>query len=270
MGYYVKVGENTKVYVEDINRECKETIVFLHGWPGNHNLFEYQFDYLIQKGYRCIGLDQRGFGKSDKPAYGYDYNTLADDVKSVVDQLELKDFTLLGHSTGGAIAIRYMARHKQYGVSKLVLCAAAAPSLIKRPDFPYGSNKSDIDKIIMATYMDRPKMLEDFGKSFFYKKVSRPFSEWFLQLGFQAAGWATAAIAQTWINECLFEDIKEITVPTLILHGVHDQVVLPPLGEVQNKLIKNSRLVKFKRSGHGLFYDEKDKFNEELMNFIEE
>ena len=84
------------------------------------------------------------------------------------------------------------------------------------------------------------------------------------------AGWATAEVARTWINECLFEDMKEINVPTLIMHGIHDKVILPPLGEVQNKLIKNSKLVKFKKSGHGLFYDEKDKFNEELMRFIEE
>lgn len=270
MGYYVKVSENTKVYVEDINIECKETIVFLHGWPGSHKLFEYQFDYFLRKGYRCVGLDQRGFGKSDKPAYGYDYNTLADDVKAVVEQLGLKDFTLVGHSTGGAIAIRYMSRHNGFGVSKLVLCAAAAPSLIKRADFPYGLNKSVVDNIIRTTYMDRPKMLEDFGKIFFYRKVSRPFSEWFLQLGLQASGWATIAVANTWINECLFEDMKGISIPTIILHGMHDEVVLPPLSEIQNKLIRNSRLIKFKKSGHGLFYDEKDKFNEELMNFIEE
>lgn len=269
LGYYVKVNENVKVYVEDINIECKETIVFLHGWPGSHKLFEYQFDYFLRKGYRCVGLDQRGFGKSDKPAYGYDYNTLADDVKAVVEQLGLKDFTLVGHSTGGAIAIRYMSRHNGFGVSKLVLCAAAAPSLIKRVDFHYGLNKSAVDNIIRTTYMDRPKMLEDFGRTFFYKKVSRPFSEWFLQLGLQASGWATIAVANTWINECLFEDMKEITIPTIILHGIHDEVVLPPLSDIQNKLIKNSRMIKFKKSGHGLFYDEKDKFNEELMNFIE-
>ena len=113
-------------------------------------------------------------------------------------------------------------------------------------------------------------MLEDFGKIFFYKKISRPFSEWFLQLGFQAAGWSTAAIANTWINECLFEDLEEIYVPTLILHGVHDKVVLPPLGEAQRELIRNSKLIKFEKSGHGLFYDEKDRFNREVRCFIEE
>lgn len=270
MGYYVEVDSNVKVYVEDINEEGNKTIVFLHGWPGSHELFEYQFDYFSKKGYRCIGLDQRGFGKSDRPKDGYDYNTLADDVRCVIEKLKLKDCTLLGHSTGGAIAIRYMARHEQYGVSKLVLCAAAAPSLIKRPGFPYGSNVKIVESIIEGTYRDRPKMLEDFGKIFFYKKISRPFSEWFLQLGFQAAGWSTAAIANTWINECLFEDLEGICAPTLILHGVHDKVVLPPLGEVQRELIRNSKLIKFEKSGHGLFYDEKDRFNREVRCFIEE
>ncbi|MEG1002956.1 alpha/beta fold hydrolase [Clostridium sp.] len=271
MGYYIEVEPNVKVYVEDLNASGNKTIVFLHGWPGSHELFEYQFNYLIKKGYRCIGLDQRGFGKSDKPLYGYDYNRLSDDVKCVIDTLKLENVTLLGHSTGGAIAIRYVARHKAHGISKLVLCAAAAPSLIRRPYFPYGLKREDVDNIIKGTYSDRPKMLYDFGKTFFYKKISKPFSDWFLQLGFQAASWSTAAIANTWLDEeSLFEDMREINIPTLILHGIHDKVILPPLGEEQNKLVKNSKLVKFQKSGHGLFYDEKDKFNKELICFIEE
>lgn len=270
MGYYIKVKSGVKIFVEDLNECGDKTVVFLHGWPGSHKLFEYQFDYLSKKGYRCIGLDQRGFGESDKPLDGYDYDTLSDDVKSIIEQLGLKDITILGHSTGGAIAIRYMARHKQFGVSKLILCAAAAPSLIKRSYFPYGLKKEVVNDIIKGTYADRPKMLDEFGKIFFYKKISKPFSEWFLQLGLQAAGWATAAIANTWIeDECLFDDMKKINVPTLILHGVHDKVVLNPLDEQQKKLIKNSELIKFKNSGHGLFYDEKDKFNEEVRCFIE-
>ena len=147
MSYYVKSKDGTKLYVEDINQNSNKTIVFLHGWPGSHELFEYQYDYFIKEGYRCIGIDQRGLGKSDKPSKGYDYNTLADDVKEVVEKLCLKDICLVGHSTGGAIAIRYMARHKGFSVSKLVLCAAAAPSLIRRKNFPYGIKKDVVDKI---------------------------------------------------------------------------------------------------------------------------
>ncbi|MBU3128717.1 alpha/beta fold hydrolase [Clostridium tagluense] len=270
MGYYVRVEPNVKIYVEDLNPEGKNTILFLHGWPGSHKLFEYQFDQLPKMGYRCIGIDTRGFGDSDKPYGGYDYNRLSDDVKCVVDALNLHDFTLAGHSTGGAIAIRYMARHKGQGVSKLALFAAAAPSLIKRPNFPYGLEKEDVIKIIQGTYTDRPKMLSDFGNIFFFQHITKAFSDWFFQLGLQAAGWATAAIAKTWIDEVLFSDLRTINVPTLIIHGIHDKVVPFPLAEVQKQGIKNSKLIPFKYSGHGSFYDQRDKFNEELVKFIEE
>ena len=271
MGYYVKVEPNVKIYVEDINPEGKKTILFLHGWPGSHKLFEYQFDQLPKLGYRCIGIDTRGFGDSDKPFGGYDYNRLADDVRYVVEALKLKDFTLGGHSTGGAIAIRYMARHNGYGVSKLALFAAAAPSLIKRPYFPYGLEKEAVEEIIQTTYNDRPKMIRNFGDIFFHQYVTQPLSDLLFQLGLQAAGWSTAAIANTWLGEeSLFSDLGKICVPTLILHGIHDKVCLFPLAEAQRKGIKNSKLVPFEDSGHALFYDQRDKFNSELIQFIEE
>lgn len=270
MGYYIEVETNVKIYVEDLNPEGKETILFIHGWPGSHKLFEYQFNQLPKRGYRCIGIDTRGFGNSDKPWIGYDYDTLSDDVRCVIDKLGLHDITLAGHSTGGAIAIRYMARHKGHGVSKLALFAAAAPSLIKRSNFPYGLDKETVVQLIQGTYTDRPKMLQDFGNIFFYQHITQAFSDWFFQLGLQASGWATAAIANTWINEVLFYDLGTINVPTLIIHGIHDKVVPFQLGEIQNKSIKNSRLIPFNFSGHASFYDQKDKFNRELVKFIEE
>ncbi|MGX4599519.1 alpha/beta fold hydrolase [Faecalimicrobium sp. JNUCC 81] len=270
MGYYVKVATNVKIYVEDLNPEGKKTILFIHGWPGSHKLFEYQFNELPSMGYRCIGIDIRGFGKSDKPWDGYDYNTLSDDVRYVIDALGLQDITLAGHSTGGAIAIRYMARHNSHGVSKLALFAAAAPSLIKRSNFPYGLEKETVLQIIEGTHTDRPKMLQDFGNIFFYQHITGPFSDWFFQLGLQAAGWSTAAIANTWINEVLFYDLGTINVPTLIIHGIHDKVVPFELGQIQHKGIKNSKLMPFNFSGHASFYDQKDKFNEELAKFVDE
>lgn len=271
MGYYIRVEPDVKIYVEDLNPEGKKVILFLHGWPGSHKLFEYQFDQLPNMGYRCIGIDTRGFGNSDKPWEGYDYNRLADDVRCVVEALKLQDFTLAGHSTGGAIAVRYMARHKGYGVSKLVLMGAAVPSVIQRPYFPYGLPREAVNEIIQETYNDRPKMLRKFGDMFFFQLVSEPFSDWFFQLGLEASGWATASIANTWLGEeSLFSDLGKIHVPTLILHGIHDKVCLFPLAEAQRQGIKNSKLVPFKFSGHGLFYDQRDKFNKELAQFIEE
>ena len=270
MGFYIKVEPDVKIYVEDLNPEGEKTIVFIHGWPANHKMFEYQFDQLPKMGYRCVGIDSRGFGNSDKPWEGYDYDTSSDDIRCVVEALDLQDFTLGGHSTGGAIAIRYMARHKGYGVSKLALFAAAAPSLIQRPYFPYGLQKEDVNKIIQDTSNDRPAMLRAFGDMFFFQHVSQAFSDWFFQLGLQAAGWSTAAVASSWIDEELFSDLGEIHVPTLILHGIHDKVCLFPLAIAQHEGIRNSKLVPFKYSGHGLFYDERDKFNKELTQFIEE
>ncbi|ERK30007.1 alpha/beta fold hydrolase, partial [Clostridium intestinale] len=248
----------------------KRTILFLHGWPGSTKLFEYQFDELPKMGYRCIGIDTRGFGNSDRPWSGYDYNRLADDVRCVIDALELKDITLLGHSTGGAIAVRYMARHDGYGVSKLALVAAAAPSLIQRDNFPYGQKKEVVDNIIDGTYTDRPKMLKGFGDLFFFQYISQGMSEWFFNIGLEASGWATALVAKTWLGEEeLFSDLKKIKVPTVILHGIHDKVCFFELGEAQKKAIKNSKLIPFEYSGHAVFYDEKDRFNKELTKFIE-
>lgn len=191
---------NVKIYVEDINPDGDKTILFLHGWPGDHTLFEYQFNELPKRGYRCIGIDTRGFGMSDKPWHGYDYNRLADDVKAVVDVLKLRDF----------------------------------------------------------------------GNRFFFQHTSEAFSDWFFQIGLKAASWATAAVANTWLKEVLFSDLEKIEVPTLIIQGIHDKIVPYCLSEAQNKAIKNSRLVQFKYSGHGTFYDEKDNFNKVLMEFVEE
>lgn len=269
MGYYISVGDDVNVYVEDLNPRCDKTILFIHGWPGSHKLFEYQFNQLPQLGYRCIGVDTRGFGDSDKPFQGYDYDTLSDDIRCVIDTMDLHNITLAGHSTGGSIAVRYMARHKGFGVSKLALIAAAAPSLVKRSNFPYGVEETTILEMIKATNEDRPKMLQNFGDIFFYQHISNVFSDWFFQIGLQAAGWSTAAIEQTWLNEVLFQDLKSIQVPTIIIHGVHDKVVPYHLGEIQNQMIQNSKLVPFKFSGHASFYDQKDEFNETLIKFIE-
>lgn len=270
MGYYIIVEQNVKIYLEDLNPGGNKTILFIHGWPANHNLFEYQFDKLPQMGYRCIGIDIRGFGNSDKPWSGYSYDRLADDIRCIVETLRLKNITLAGHSVGGAIAIRYMARHNGHGVSKLALFAAAAPSFTKRPGFPYGLTKEEATKIIQDTYNDRPKMLQGFGDMFFFQYLTAPFSDWFFQLGLQAAGWSTAKLAASLRDENLFSDLGKIYVPTLILHGIHDKVCPFQLAAAQKEGIKNSKLVPFENSGHGLFYEERDKFNEELIKFIEE
>lgn len=270
MGYYINVEPGVNIFVADLNPGCGTAILFIHGWPANHRMFEYQFARLGNLGYRCLGMDARGFGKSDKPVTGYSYDRSADDIRCVIETLQLQNIVLAGHSTGGAVAIRYMARHNGYGVAKLALFAAAAPSLIPRPYFPYGISRAAVEQIIATTASDRPKMLRDFGEMFFFQHTTAPFMEWFFQMGLEAANWSTAAVAASWLREELFSDLGQIRVPTLILHGIHDQVCLFPLGEAQHQGIAGSRLVPFEESGHGLFWDQREKFDDELLRFIEE
>jgi non-heme chloroperoxidase len=259
MGYFVTVEPGVKLYVEDINPGGSKTIVFIHGWPLSHKQFEYQFDVLPAMGYRCIGIDWRGFGNSDKPMSGYTFNRLADDIRTVVGTLQLDNFTLVGHSTGGAIAIRYMARYNSYGVSKLVLIDAAAPT---------GFSTETANKFLKETLNDRPKMMQEVTDSFFFQYITPHFSDWFFQMGLQAAGWSTAAVIVLLRDEELHEDLPKIVAPTLIIHGIHDKVI--PFAQAQelNQNIRNSHLVPFQYSGHGAFWEERDEFNRLLTQFI--
>lgn len=269
MEHWIRVEGNVRIFVNDLNPRASKSILLLHGWPANYKMFEYQYGPLLKEGYRCIGMDMRGFGKSDKPLRGYDYNRLADDVRRVIEALRPRNLILAGHSTGGAVAIRYMARHRGFGVSKLALFAAAAPSLIQRPNFPHGITAEDVQHIINQTKTDRPNMLREFGKTFFNKPVTEAFADWFFLLGLEAASWSTIAVSEAWLVEELFADLGKIKVPTLILHGVQDKVCLFPLAIAQHEGIVNSKLVRFENAGHGLFYDEREKFNFELLQFLQ-
>ncbi|MCJ7987951.1 alpha/beta hydrolase [Priestia sp. OVL9] len=259
MGYFVTVEAGVNLYIEDINPGGNKTIVFIHGWPLSHEQFEYQFDVLPALGYRCIGIDWRGFGKSDKPFSGYTLDRLADDIRTVVGTLQLENFTIVGHSMGGAISIRYMSRYNGYGVSKLVLVSAAAPT---------GFTAETANNFLKENLNDRPKMMQDVTDDFFFQYVTRPFSDWFFQMGLQAAGWSTAAIIITLRDENLNEDLPKIVAPTLIIHGIHDKVIPFEQANEMNRKIKNSQLVPFKYSGHGPFWEERDKFNQLLSQFI--
>lgn len=270
MGFYVNVEPDVNIYVEDLNPRGAQTVVFLHGWPGSHNLFEYQFAELPKHGVRCVGLDMRGFGLSDRPWHGYGYDRLSDDVRAVIDAMGLRDVTLGGHSTGGAIAVRYMARHAAHGVARLALFAAAAPSLIQRPNFPHGLPRQAVLDIISGTETDRPQMLRSFGGMILHNYTSAALSDWLFDIGLQASAWATAAVANTWLDEeQLFEDLRGIQAPTLILHGLEDRVCLFPLAQAQHAAIPGSKLVPFESCGHFLFYDQRARFNAELLAFLQ-
>lgn len=269
MGREILVAPGVNVHVEDVGEGTP--IVLLHGWPVNHRMFEYQMNWLPEHGYRVIGIDLRGYGASDKPWKGYDYDTMADDVRAVLGAMDLRDVVLGGFSMGGAIAIRYMARHDGDRVSKLALFGAAAPSFTQREGFPHNLDGATVDEFVAACRTDRPALLADFGGMFFDEstEISPKFEDWFHGLGMEAAGHSTAASLLALRDEDLRDDLGKISVPTAIFHGVNDQICSFELAEAMHAGIEGSSLTRFEKSGHGLFYDELEKFNQELRGFLD-
>jgi pimeloyl-ACP methyl ester carboxylesterase len=212
----------------------------------------------------------RGFGDSDKPCDGYDYDTMADDVYAVFESLNVQNSILVGFSMGGAIAIHYIARHHAKGVSKLVLLGAAAPCFTKREDFPFGIDKATVDDLIQQTYRDRSSMLKNFTEIFFAnpEKLSPEFKIWNLSLGLAASAHATIQCAIELKDADLRSDLAMIIVPTLIVHGTSDNVCLLDLAKFMHDNIKGSRFIPVEKAEHGFYYEEKEKLNSELLNFI--
>jgi non-heme chloroperoxidase len=266
MGYYVQVDEHVKIYVEDFGEG--RPVLFIHGWPLDHRMYEYQVTHLPPYGFRCIRIDLRGFGQSDQPWDGYGYDRLADDLRIVIDTLHLQNLALVGFSMGGAIAIRYMARHAGHGVSQLLLLAAAAPAYTQRTNYPYGTTKEEVNGLIHGNYTDRPAMLNNIGSKFFASSISPSFREWFHSLGLAASSHGTAYGLLSLRDEDLRPDMACIQVPTFIFHGTLDQLCPFVFAKLMHQGIPNSQLIRFERSGHGIFYDELELFNHRFLTVL--
>jgi non-heme chloroperoxidase len=266
---YVEVEKNVKLHVTDLGEGS--TVVLIHGWPLSDAMYEYQYQYLVQKGYRVVGISLRGFGKSDKPYGKYDYDVYADDIKVVLDKLNIKNATLGGFSMGGAIAIHYVAKYNAAHVSKLALFGAAAPVWTKRADYPFGFSKEDVNGLITLSLTNRPQLLENFGKIFGATETALPsgLGNWLGAINLEASPYATTQSLIALRETDLRAELSKIKIPTSIFHGVKDKICEFALAEQMHKGIKNSYIVPFENSGHGLFLEEKEKFNLELTRFLE-
>jgi len=266
---YLDVGSGVYLHLRDWGQG--QPIVLIHGWPLSLEMYEYQFTQLPARGFRCIGVSLRGFGKSSQPWGEYDYDVFADDIKKVLERLDLRGVTLGGFSMGGAIVLHYMARHRGERVSRLALFAAAAPSWTKREGFPYGIEASEVDGFIRACYSDRAQLMENFGRIFFRSEdaVSPKLAQWFHGLNMAASPHATAACLMALRDADLRGDMVQVKVPTAIFHGAQDRVCPFALAEEMAKGIEDAYLIRFDHSGHGLFYEEQEKFNQQLMNFAQ-
>ncbi len=266
--YYIKSEDQVKLAVYDLNSRSKKVIVMIHGWPLSAEMFEYQKEYFIQQGYRIVCMDLRGFGRSDVPASGYTYDQMADDLYRVVRARQLHRFTLLGFSMGGAIAVRYMARYRGYGVNKLCLCAAAVPSFTDRPGFPYGMAREHVDDLIVLAKADRPELCQNFSLQLFASPHNAAVIEWFRFIALSASGIGTVRCAYALRDEDCSKDLGQIHVPTGIFHGEKDDIVPFAAAEVTHEAIPGSTLFPFANSSHGIVYDELALFNHTLLEFL--
>ncbi|MFD1773813.1 alpha/beta fold hydrolase [Paenibacillus rhizophilus] len=266
MQYYIETEPGVKLFVEDIGSGTP--VVLVHGWPLNHQMFEYQVTHLPKYGYRCISIDLRGYGQSDNPWEGYTYDRMADDIRVVLDTLRLTGVRLIGFSMGGAVVLHYAARHRGCRLSQLLLLSAAAPKFARGVDYPYGMPVSAIDQLLAGVYTDRPQTVASFGENFFAKPVSPAFRQWFQSLNLSPSNHGTAGGVLMLRNEDLRPDLPLIQVPTVIFHGVLDQICPYDLARLMHQGIRGSQLLTFEHSGHAIFYDELELFNQRLLQVL--
>ncbi len=266
---FIEVAPNVKLHVTDWGEGTP--VVLIHGYPLSDACWEYQYLPLVKAGYRVIGITLRGFGQSDKPFGRYNYDQFATDIKAVMDQLELKDAILGGHSMGGAISLHYVAKFDAAHVKKLVLFNAAAPVHTKRPDFPYPLfTQEQISAWLEYHNTNRPAFYDAVDARFALSSKTLPagIGAWLRGIENQASPYATEQALIALRDEDLRGDLPKIQIPTLILHSTKDSIVSFALAEQLKAGIKNSTLVPFDSSGHAAFIEEKGKTNEELLKFI--
>ncbi|MDL2232727.1 alpha/beta hydrolase [Ruminococcaceae bacterium OttesenSCG-928-L11] len=264
----IYVDTTTRCAVEDINPTGRKVVLFVHGWPLNRHIFENQYEVLPNYGIRCISYDIRGFGDSDRPWQGYSYDRLADDLCKVIQSIDAKSIVLCGFSMGGAVCVRYMDKYRGQKVSKLMLMGAACPSFVQRPGYNIGMTREQVDALIAQTYQDRALMCDSFGRMCFASNPSEPYLRMFSGYGTAAAGYATIRCLESLRDEDLRASMGKIRVPTAILHGTQDRICPFPMAEEMHRGIPDSFVIPFERSGHCLFYDEKDKCNSSMVDFI--
>jgi non-heme chloroperoxidase len=268
----ITTADGTRIYYKDWG--SGQPVVFSHGWPLTADAWDPQLKLVADAGYRAIAHDRRGGGRSSQPWQGNDLTTYADDLASLIEQLDLRDAVLVGHSTGGGEVVRYMGRHGTERVSKAVLLGAIAPLMLQTDDNPEGQPVAAFDAIRNGVAHDRSQFYKDLSAPFY--GANRPGSqvtqgkrdEFWLQsmtVGIKSAYDCVKAFSET----DLTEDLKTIDVPVLIAHGDDDQIV--PIQAAARKsidLVKDGRLKVYPGAPHGLNGAYEQEFDADLLDFL--
>jgi len=273
---YIQSQKNSSspvnIYYEEYGKG--KPVVFIHGWPVSHDMWEYQLDELSLYGMRCIAYDRRGFGRSDRPAEGYDYTTMADDLKALLDDLDLQDVTLIGFSMGGGEVVRYCHANNCARLAKVILVSSIAPYLLKTDTNPDGVDKDIFEMMEAQIRLDRPAFLHDFGKQFFgagliSHPVSNDMLDWMKMLALQSSPKATIDCLHAFSFTDLRAEMASIKIPALVIHGDSDKTVpIDVSGKHAAAMIPGSLFKIYEGAPHGLFITAKQQLNDDIASFV--
>lgn len=261
-----------KIFYQDLGEG--KPVVLIHGWPLNSNSWEYQLNELPAHGLRVIAYDRRGFGKSDKPWGNYDYNTLASDLNALLEELDLRDVTLVGFSMAGGEVIRYLTNYRSNRIAKFALVSSIIPFMLKTDDNPEGVPQEQFDEFEAALKDDRPKFLTTFGKQFYgdsllSPSVSSEILNWTQMMALEGSGKATLECLKSFSTTDFRNELSSIKIPALIIHGEDDKTVpIKTAGEQAARLLPNAEYLVYEGAPHGLLITEKEKLTADLIDFI--